>query len=109
MCPLDLDGVNLVILELLYHYYISVSKCAMFGQFSGPCFIVRPPNFNSFYWSPKCWGKNWKHFEEEHANEEKEQIEKDEHDEDNPSRELDDFIVAETLWNTMKKDSKRYL
>lgn len=62
-----------------------------------------------FFWSPKCWGKNWKHFEEEHANEEKEQIEKDEHDEDNPSRELDDFIVAETLWNTMKKDSKRYL
>lgn len=49
MCPLDLDGVNLVILELLYHYYISVSKCAMFGQFSGPCFIVRPPNFNSFF------------------------------------------------------------
>lgn len=35
--------------------------------------------------------------------EDKRQMEKDEHDKDNSSRELDDFIAAETSSNTVKK------
>ena len=99
----------------------------MIGLFGGPYFTVQPAKLKILFWLASVpWGRFETHWQEKYANEEKEKnseadvpdfwvgfsesldedkwrMEKDERDEDNSSREPDDFLAAERSSNTMKK------
>ena len=99
----------------------------MISLFGGPYFTVRPTKLKILFWLASVpWGRFETHWQEKYANEEKEKnseadvpdfwvgfsesldedkwrMEKDERDEDNSSREPDDFFAAERSSNTMKK------
>ena len=92
---------------------------------SGPHFTVRPTKFKSFFLDRQnvSLRKIWSTFQEKEQNseadipdfrvgffeileEDKRRMEKDEHDEDNSTWELDDFIAAERSSNTKGENTK---
>ena len=97
-------------------FYLSVSTCAMNGLFHCPARSIQNVCGRKFWKGTQTNKKKQTSQADildfqvgffEILEEDKRRMEEDEHDEDNSTRDLDDFIAAERSSSTQKKISKR--